>query len=260
MEKDAKAKITPDMTEEEIFAMHHVNEDRLLAMREYKNARFQGLTIGLFFMSAVLFGLCVYLYGFQENITVFCLAGVGVQGALLEDGNKRVRAYEKMCQLLYLLPFPAMLLNFVAYEMESPYYDALLAWSVIGGAAILVVGMIPHFLRNPYRCMRRDIRHANGDIRRMEKMRTKQQRREEKQAKREELKLERIAEKEANQREREAAAAARSERIAEKKEQISENFKNGFAVIKGKISHALPDKKEVDKEEADVKEADVKER
>lgn len=252
MDKNQEAKITPEMTEEEIFAVHHVNEDRLLAMKEYKNARFQGMTIALFIMSAILLGICVYLYGIAQNVTLFCLAGIGVQGALLEDGRPKIGAYEKLCHFLYLLPFPAMLLNFVAYEMESPYYEYILTWSVVGGAAILFLGMIPHFLRNPYRCMRRDIRHANSDVRRMEKLRAKQQRRQEKQARREELKLEREAEKEAKRKEREAASAARSEMIAEKKEQLSENMKNGFAVIRSKISDMMPGKNEASDTEGEL--------
>lgn len=244
MDKNQEAKITPEMTEEEIFAVHHVNEDRLLAMKEYKNARFQGIAIALFIMSAILFGMCVYLYGMTEGVTLFCLAGIGAQGALLEEGNRKTGFFEKLCHFLYLLPFPAMLLTFVAYEMESPYYEYILTWNMVGGAAIVVVGMIPHFLRNPYRCMRRDIRHANSDIRRMEKLRAKQQRRQEKQARREELKLEHEAEKEAKRKEREAASAARSEIIAEKKEQLSENVKNGFAVIRSKISDIMPGRNE----------------
>lgn len=261
MEKEKKEtpKLTMDMTEEEIYALHHVNEDRLEAMKEYTNARFQGVAIAMFLMSCVLLAASVYLHGFTDGMSLFMLAGLGIQGALLEDSGKKRSLMDWLCHLLYVLPFPAMLVVFMLRETENAYYDTCLMWFVVGGIVIISIGVLPHFLRNPYRSMHHDIRLANRDIRRMEKAREKAKIRQDKEEERERRRLAKEAEKIAAKQEKEAAKKEaeenRQEAVAKMKEktgEMSEGVKSGFSVVKGKITSFMSKRTE----EASVAEAE----
>lgn len=239
--KDAPKLI--DMTEEEIYALHHVNEDRLEAMKEYTNARFQGLAIAMFLMSVILLAASVYLHGFTDGMSLFMLAGLGVQGALLEDSSIRRSVFDRICHILYMLPFPAMLIVFIMRETAMPYYDDFLMWFVIGGIAIIAVGVLPHFWRNPYRSMHRDIRLANRDIARMEKAKAKAKQREDKEMERERRRLSREAEKEAAKAERDSKKKEFEEsrqevmgKMKAKTAEVSKGMQTGFSVVKGKIT------------------------
>lgn len=173
----------------QVYAMHGLTDDKLEGMRQYKNAYYQGLALGLFFLSAVLIVLCGWLHGFDSEICLFMLACTGVEGALLSQESKRGKLFDMFCRFLYILIFPVMLTIFVCYELDFPEYYTLQPIFTIAGIVILVIGTSAYFFYNPYSKEKKNIRSARGDLREIEQIARKEVKKNQKIRKKEEAKL-----------------------------------------------------------------------
>ena len=191
---------------EQVYALHGISMDKLEGMKQYKNARYQGLTIALFLMSVVLLGVCAWAHGLLSDITLFMLAGLGIEGALLSQDGRRGKTVDFICRILYVVPFPVMLVTFVCFEMHIELYSRIMEVGVLAGVGFLVVGTITFFLHNPYRMEQKRVRAAEADlkslekiarknVRKNEKIRIKEENRQAKQAELEENRLAKQAEK-----------------------------------------------------------------
>lgn len=194
----------------QVYAMHGLTGDKLEGMREYKNAYYQGLAFGLFFLSAVMILLCAWLHGFASDICLFMLACTGIEGALLSQESKRGKLFDLLCRILYIFIFPAMLTIFVCYELEFPEYDLLLPIFAIAGIAILLVGTSAYFFYNPYRKEKKNIRSAKGDLRKIEQFARKEVKKNRKIREKEEIRL-------AKKEKKEEAKLARKQKKEEEK-------------------------------------------
>lgn len=191
---------------EQVYELHGISMDKLEGMKQYKNARYQGLTVALFLMSVVLLGVCAWAHGLLSDITLFMLAGLGIEGALLSQDQRRGKAVDFICRILYVVPFPVMLVTFVCFEMHIELYSRIMEVGVLAGVGFLVVGTITFFLHNPYRMEQKKVRAAEADlkslekiakknVRKNEKIRIKEENRQAKQEEKEENRLAKQAEK-----------------------------------------------------------------
>ncbi len=204
---------------EQVYALHGISMDKLEGMKQYKNARYQGLTIALFLMSAVLLGVCAWAHGLISDITLFMLAGLGVEGALLSQDGRRGKVLDFICRILYVIPFPVMLVAFVCFEMDMNLYKLIMEAGVFAGVGFLVVGTIAFFLHNPYRMEQKKVRAAEADLKFLEKIAKKNVRKNEKVRLKEEARQARLEEKE----EKRLIKQQQEETLLAEKEQEREN-------------------------------------
>lgn len=207
-----------DSMEQQVYALHGITEDKLMGMREYKNAYYRGCAAALFLLSAGMVVLCGVLHGFGAEISLLMLACTALEGALLAQERKRILFLDVLCRLLYLFLFPVMLILFVCYELGYQEYDFFLPYVSMGALVLTVLGTVSYFVYNPYRKERRKIRSARSQIGEIEKIAGKEVRKNRKsRAKEEEAAL--------RKQEREEAAAVREERRRERAEIRSEKRK-----------------------------------
>lgn len=164
----------------QIYALHGVSKDKLEGMREYRHAYYRGCACAMFFLSAALVLFCGALHGFQSEICMFMLSFTGMEGALLAQEKKRVKALDVLFRLLDLLIFPVMLAVFVCYELEYPEYELFLPYMVLAAVVILIFASASFFLYNPYRGAKKKARDAREHIEDMEKSARKEVRKNKK--------------------------------------------------------------------------------
>ncbi len=170
---------------ERVFALHGLSEDKLVGMKEYKNAYYKGVASGMFFLSVVMVVLCALLHGVTAQITLFMGFFTAVEGTLLTAKKSRKTLADGICRLLYLLLFPAMLVIFVCYELSMDAYAYILPYVVIAGALILLFGAVPYFIDTPYRDEKRRAGEAKDSLKEMEKLATKEIKKSQKKIQRE---------------------------------------------------------------------------
>lgn len=210
---------------EQVYALHGISMDKLEGMKQYKNARYQGLTIALFLMSVVLLGACAWAHGFLSDITLFMLAGLGIEGALLSQDGRRGKMMDFICRILYVVPFPVMLVTFVCFEMHIELYSRIMEVGVLAGVGFLVVGTITFFLHNPYRMEQKKVRAAEADLKSLEKIAKKNVRKNEKIRIKEEN-------RQAKQEEKEENRLAKQAEKAEKRLLQQQRMQNAFSFAK----------------------------
>lgn len=194
---------------EQIYSLHGISMDKLEGMREYKNAMRKGCNIILFLLSVSLTVLCGVLYGFQSELCLLMLACIGVEGAILAINQSDYPVISFLCRILYILIFPAMLGMFICYELKMPAYELILPYASIAGIIILVISVLPYFLYNPYRKVKKKLWDAKAQIKEVEKAARKEvdknQKIREKEEKKEQIrqqKEDRAAQKEAQKQTR----------------------------------------------------------
>lgn len=228
----------------QIYAMHGISEDKLEGMKEYKNAYYQGCAFSLFLLSVVLVILCGILHGFQSEITLFMLAFTGIEGTLLVQEKKRIKALDILCKLLYLLVFPAMMVIFVCYELGYKEYGMLLPYMTVAGILALVIGSASYFLYNPYRMEKKKVRNANDYIRDIEKIAQKEVRKNQKTREKEEKKNQKQSDREEKKAQKQQQQSENQQRREEEKEKKREERKAWWEAKKDAISARLHGEKE----------------
>ncbi len=182
----------------QVYALHGITEDKLQGIREYKSAYFRGCAFSLFLLSVVLVVLCGFLHGFQSQICLFMLAFSGMEGTLLAQAQGRGKILNVICNALYLLIFPLMMVVFICFELGYQEYYMILPWLAIFGICILIVGTAAYFFYNPYRKERRNIGAAKDTIREIEKTARKEVRKNKKSREKSEKKQQKLLEREAS--------------------------------------------------------------
>jgi Predicted acyltransferases len=219
----------------QVYALHGITEDKLQGISEYRNAYFRGCAFSLFLLSVVLVVLCGFLHGFQSQICLFMLAFTGMEGTLLAQSQSRGKILNIICNALYLLIFPLMMVVFICFELGYQEYHMILPWLAIFGICILIVGTAAYFFYNPYRKERRSIGAAKDTIREIEKTARKEVRKNkksrEKSAKKQQKLLVREAsrqrkflEKEEKRQRRLSEKSGVQQKLLEKKEMFLERF------------------------------------
>lgn len=158
----------------QIYKSHGITNDKMMGMREYKDALYRGGAAVIFLLSLILTVLCGALYGFQSDVCILMLAYTAIEGALLSQEKKRIPVMDLVCRILYFLTFPAMVVMFVCYELEYEAYGLFLPYVVVLGAIVTVLGTISYFLHDPYRQDKKKLRDARNQIRKVEKLAEKE--------------------------------------------------------------------------------------
>ena len=171
----------------QVYALHGITEDKLQGIREYKSAYFRGCAFSLFLLSVVLVVLCGFM-----------LAFTGMEGTLLAQAQGRGKILNVICNALYLLIFPLMMVVFICFELGYQEYYMILPWLAIFGICILIVGTAAYFFYNPYRKERRNIGAAKDTIREIEKTARKEVRKNKKSREKSEKKQQKLLEREAS--------------------------------------------------------------
>lgn len=161
----------------QVFFLHGISEDKLQGLKEYGNARFQGLAAAVVVCSAAFTVLCGYQYGVTDPVTLFMGACVGVESALLSQIGRTAKFFEFINKLLFLLPLPAMVSVFVCRNYYPEFLEPAMGIGGIGGLALMLFGILPYFLYHPYRLERQNIRDARYDLKELKQMAEKAVRR-----------------------------------------------------------------------------------
>ena len=196
----------------QVYESNGITEDKLMGMREYKNALYRGSAAVLFFLSLVLIVLCGVLHGFHSNICILMFAYTAMEGALLSQEKKQFPLLDFICKILYILTFPTMLIMFVCYELKYGEYDLFLPYTVILGALVTVCGTISYVLHDPYIRDKKKLRDAQSQIRNIEKIAEKEVRKRHKIREKEERNAQKLLER-----------GERKNQLAEEKAQTAEN-------------------------------------
>lgn len=180
----------------QVYESNGITKDKLTGMSEYKSALYRGSAAVLFFLSLVMIVLCGVLHGFHSDICLLMFAYTGMQGALLSQEKKQHPLLNLICNILYLLAFPTMLVMFVCYELKYGEYDLFLPYTVILGVVVTVLGTISYFLHNPYIQDKKKVRDAQSQIRNIERMAEKEVRKRQKAREKEERSTRKLLERE----------------------------------------------------------------
>lgn len=170
----------------QIYESNGITGDKLMGMREYKNALYRGCAAALFFLSMTMTVLCGVLHGFHSDVCLLMFAYTAVEGALLSQEKRRPPVLDLLCRILYILTFPAMLIMFVCYELKYGVYGVFLPYAVVLGVFVVVLGTISYFLHNPYSRDKKKWRDANKQIREIERLAEKEVRKKRKNREKEE--------------------------------------------------------------------------
>lgn len=233
----------------QVYALHGLTADKLQGMREYKNAYYKGIALGMFFLSVLLTVLCGLLHGVTAQITIFSAFVTGAEGTLLTREADRGRVLDFLCRTLYVLLFPMMLSAFSLYELKHPWYGLLLPYFVIATGIVLVLGTVSFFVYTPYRDDKKHACAARNTLKDIEKMAARAVRKNQKLRKKAEEQEEKAA---AKQAEKDSKEAARKERRRLKQEEK--------AAIKAHNTVARLEKREDMKAQAGEKWEDFKTR
>lgn len=222
--------------EEQMLALHGLSQDKLQGMKEYKNARYQGMAVAIFICSIAIAVICGWQYGITSQLTLFMGICVATEGALLSQEGRRGRAIDWMCRVLYMLPLPAMAGMYTCSKLWPEHLELAMSAAAITAMVIVIIGTVSYFLRNPYRLERKRVREARSDLKELEqlahkavkkniKSRKRQERLEEKQTRRAAAKQERKTRKEAAKVKRDESRQRRST----SRKQYVEEFKTKLA-------------------------------
>lgn len=203
----------------QIYESNGITKDKLIGMREYKNALYRGCAAALFLLSLALTVLCGVLHGFQSEICLLMFAYTAMECALLAQTKKPLLDF--ICKILHLLSFPMMAVMFVCFELGFTAYGLLLPYAVILGVVVTVLGTVSYFLQDPYRQDKKKIHIAQSQIRTIEKLAEKEVRKKQKLRKKEE----RTARKHLESEEPEPQLALEEPKPAKKPRAFAERFK-----------------------------------
>lgn len=229
----------------QVYESNGITKDKLIGMREYKNALYRGSTAVLFFLSLVLIVLCGVLHGFGSNICLFMFAYTAMEGALLSQENKQSPLLDFICRILYILTFPSMLVMFVCYELKYGEYDLFLPYTVILGVLVTVLGTVSYFLYDPYIRDNRKLRDAQNQIRNIERIAEKEVRKRHKLREKEERNSRKLLEREER----------KNQSVSDK----AETTESGGREIKDKVAGFLARFRKQDKLQAEVVDSETEE-
>lgn len=219
----------------QVFALHGLTADKLQGMKEYKNARYQGVAAAVFIISAAFAVLCGWLYGFTSRICLFMIACLGIEGALLSQEGRRGRLLDRICRFLYLFPLPGMAAVFVCYEFEIPECEFVMTVCALAGVVLLGIGTVSYFVYNPYRGDKKKVREAKDDLREIQQIAKQAVRKNQKAKKKEEA---RAARRQKNEEKKLAVRQRREEkRLAsgQKWKAVKEDLNNRIDHVKKQI-------------------------
>ncbi len=201
---------------EQVYGLHGISNDKLFGMQAYKNAYFQGLSLGLFLLSVALTAFAGWYYGIASQMFMYLMMCTAVEGALLSQEGRRGKVLDGICKFLYLLVFPTMAAAFIMYEFKFTAFVMVLMISVLVLAVALVLGTMAYFFYNPYRSSKKFVRRAKSDLKELHQDSIQAVKKNEKKRKREEAKAEKAEQKAEAKRIRQEKMQAFTAKVKEK--------------------------------------------
>lgn len=204
----------------QIYESHGITSDKLMGMREYKNAAYWGSAAVLILLSVTLSVLCGVLHGFQSDIYLLMFAYTAMEGALLAQKQKSHFVLELICRILFILTFPTMMVMFVCYELQYEEYGLFLPYAAVLGLLVTLLGTISYFLRDPYSKDKKKLRDAKSQIRDIERLAGKEVKKSRKTREKEERKVQKLMErKDTEKRENFLARFKKTDKLPDKPEE-----------------------------------------
>lgn len=238
---------------DQVYLMHGVSGDKIAGMKNTSHGVYVGAAFTVFLLTMGLAVLSGVNHGFRSEISMFLAFCGALEGAILGVEARRQGAVIYLFRVLFFLIFPIGLAAFLAVELGYTDYLIYLEYVMMGGIALSSLSSLGYFLVNPYRGVRRKMRDADSDLKRICKEADKQvkvnrktadkkekadakaraaelrkQEKEQEKLEKQRLKLEQKEEKEQRRKER-------SEKRDEQKEEITQKVKEAGGEAAGRI-------------------------
>ncbi|MCR5746483.1 MAG: hypothetical protein K6G03_02140 [Lachnospiraceae bacterium] len=189
----------------QVLSMHGISEDKYEGMERRSAAINQGSESAIFLMSLILLLLSAFISRTLKgpvDVTLFICFMTAVEGTLLNHGA-RSKAIVWILRVVYYMLFPMMLIVFIMAILQISIFIQTMSIFAVFGVAVLLMGVIPYFIYNPYREEKKQLKQAHKYLKNMNKAAerevTQNIKKEEKEIKKEEKEKQKLLRKEERQ-------------------------------------------------------------